>query len=74
MLAKDPDERISLKEIKEHRWMTIGDAGQTFTLDTSILSKLRVIPEVVAALDGYVVSMLELYSSHRHKRSGSSTT
>ena len=67
MLAKDPDERISLKEIKEHRWMTIGDAGQTFMLDTSILSKLRVIPEVVAALDGYVVSMLQFTPAQKER-------
>lgn len=58
MLAKNPEERISLQDIKNHKWMNTREDGQTLKIDASILDMLRIMPNAGEQLDPYSTGIL----------------
>ncbi|OHS94046.1 CAMK family protein kinase [Tritrichomonas foetus] len=59
MLLKDPSERITLEEIKEHPWLTKDSYGRQFTLTSRAFDLTKLYPKNRESIDPLVVQALE---------------
>ena len=58
LLDKDPAKRITIDEIKEHVWMTSGEYGITYAVDSSIFERLRESTRRHSDMDYHIGEML----------------
>ena len=70
MLAKNPEERISLQDIKNHKWMNTREDGQTLKIDASILDMLHIMPNAGDQLDPYSTGILGFTATERSSDHG----